>query len=163
MAVACVAAVVWMAAAGLVWAGQAAEGEGRIARGGRGAVLLVMAASLLALAFDGRYRPLPWSLWAVPAFIAALAVTARPPQHPPRPVGSGEAVLARLILLASVGIVMSEGWANHQALGVAAAAAVMAGVSLWEARQDQRHRAASVARAAAKAATTTAQADQSAS
>lgn len=163
MAGACVAAVVWMAA--MAWAptGGQTGVEGRMTQWARHAVLLLMATSLLPLALDGRYRPLPWSLWAIPAMVVMWSAAARPLHHPARTVGLSETLLARLILLAAAGLTVSEGLANRQAMGVAVGAAITAGVSLWEARRWGRHRAAADARAAAHAPATTAQADASAS
>lgn len=106
----------------------------------RTAALFGAAASALCLLFDARYRDFAAALIAVPAFSFLLLALARRVQD-----GGGgqradlgeERLLAAILAVCAVGIAISEGVANHQALAWAAVSLVFS-VSVMIDRGRQR-------------------------
>jgi glucan 1,3-beta-glucosidase len=91
------------------------------------AALFAAAASALCLLFDARYRDFPAALIGVPAFAflsLALAARREPPGGGEQADLGEERLLAAVLAVCAIGVAVSEGAANHQALAWAGASLV---------------------------------------
>lgn len=98
------------------------------------AVLFAAAAAALVLLLDARYRPFPWWWFIAPtACLLALRVSGqdlvstRLRKHQ---------LLCVVMAACAIGIVLTEGWRNAQALGYGALLLVLAGTCAWPSRTN---------------------------